>query len=58
MTAKRGRRTPPEGVTMRVVHANARLEAYLRRRTWGVALGSTLLVVIWLARAFVELLGP
>jgi hypothetical protein len=43
---------------MRVVHANTRLEAYLGRRTWGIALGGTLLVIIWLARAFVELLGP
>ncbi|SEP50639.1 hypothetical protein SAMN04487843_13829 [Methylobacterium sp. ap11] len=43
---------------MQVVHTSARRDAYLRRRTWGITLGGTLLVIIWLARAFVEHLGP
>ncbi|WP_276330952.1 hypothetical protein [Methylobacterium currus] len=43
---------------MKVVHGNARLEAYLRRRTWGIALGGTLLVIFCLACAFVEHLDP
>lgn len=43
---------------MKVVHANARLEAYLRRRTWGIALCGALLVILWLVRVFVEHRGP
>ena len=58
MTAKRGHRTLPEGIALRVVHANAKLETDLRRRTWGMGLGVALLVIIWLARAFAEHIGP
>ncbi len=43
---------------MKVVHATARLEARLRRQTWGIALGGTLLVILSLACAFIEHLGP
>jgi hypothetical protein len=59
MAAKRrGRRTRPEGITMKVIQATAKLKTDLQRRTWGIALGGALLVIIWLARVFVELLGP
>ncbi len=58
MAAKRqGRRMPPERIA-KVVHANARLEAHLGKRTWGIALGGTLLVILSLACAFIEHLGP
>ncbi len=43
---------------MKIVHANARLEARLGRQTWGIALGGTLLVILSLACAFIEHLNP